>query len=108
MPAAAAAGLRPEDGQGTAGRLPLPPAPAAGHGSGLVHTSLIQRRVPQDVLGRIFSVLLTSASLAMTLSVFALAPLLDRLPLPMGFALNAAVLLAAVVWTLVVLSEQPV
>ncbi|MFC3833711.1 MULTISPECIES: hypothetical protein [Deinococcus] len=48
--------------------------------------------MPQDVLGRIFSVLLTSASLGMTLSVF---------------ALNAAVLLAAVVWTLVVLSEQP-
>lgn len=68
----------------------------AGVASGCINTplfTLIQQQVPQALLGRVFSVLVTGATLGMPLSLFGLAPVLDRFPSHMWLGFDAVILL---------------
>lgn len=63
-----------------------------GFGFGLINVpfqTLIQQRVPQAFLGRVFSVLGMVSSVGMPLTLLLVSPLLDRTPLPLWFSVAA-------------------
>lgn len=81
-----------------------------GFGFGILNTplnTLMQRMVPAEYLGRVFSVLGTVSTLGMPLSLLLLSPLLDRVALALWFGVASVLMLAgAFAWTLVALSER--
>ncbi|WP_019587939.1 MFS transporter [Deinococcus apachensis] len=81
-----------------------------GFGFGMLNTplnTLMQRMVPAEYLGRVFSVLGTVSTLGMPLSLLLLSPLLDRVALPLWFGVASVLMLCgAFAWTLVALSER--
>ncbi|BDP43244.1 MFS transporter [Deinococcus aetherius] len=81
-----------------------------GFGFGILNTplnTLMQRMVPAEYLGRVFSVLGTGSTLGMPLSLLLLSPLLDHTPPALWFGVASVLLLAGTLaWVLVALSER--
>ncbi|MFT2720370.1 MFS transporter [Deinococcus sp. A31D244] len=71
----------------------LPAAVVLGFGFGLINApfqTLMHELVPQAFLGRVFSVLGMVSTVGMPVSLLLVAPLLDRAPLPLWFAVAGA------------------
>ncbi|MEF2277056.1 MFS transporter [Deinococcus sp. YIM 134068] len=81
-----------------------------GFAFGILNTplnTLMQRMVPAEYLGRVFSVLGTGATLGMPLSLLLLSPLLDRTAPALWFGVASVLMLGgALAWILVALSER--